>query len=208
MRFCPLDGPFCMTPAPLPRDRNTCWTRTSTRSSSTPWNTGTSSYDASTVPTSLAAGNGLTLGPDGFLYTFSSAEDWQEATKGGKKIYRVDPVSGAYSEFASVAGNTFVYDWDWDSDGTLWIGLRKAGRKSVRYVAEVVPGSTVGTGNAISSSSYDPHSIAAAPQGKILVLEWIRSGNDYSGDTLHELSPSGDSGDGGGGKGGGKGKNK
>lgn len=167
------------------------------------YDAGTEAYTESTVNTAFAAGSSLRVGSDGALYAFSASQDWVYATKAPKTIHRIDPVTGAATYFAEVPGWTFVFDWDWATDGRLWIGLRSS-KSRLRYVTEVVEGRATSTRSAIATLDHDPHSVAAGPEASVRVMERVPiDGVDRPYDNVWELVP-GSGGGGGGGGGNGK----
>ncbi len=158
------------------------------------------------MPTSLNPGWDILVGPDGALYTLGGN------TPGGPRdkampIYRVDPVTGATSVYAKVKAGYDMFDWAWDSAGTLWATLTKAS-KDTSHVARVPAGGIASSATAISSSpagSPRIRGVAAGLDGAILVREFHFADADADLDAISVLTPSGDT---GGGKGGGKGKPK
>jgi len=175
------------------------------------YNAATGAYDDGVVPTTFEAGHSLRVGPDGALYAFSFADASGSTSLGGQKarvpIFRIDPVTGAWSQYAQVQGNAFIQDWAWDSPGSLWIGLWDT-KKGTKFVTEVVAGEVTSSRNAISQSMGRPADLAAGPDGTLFVLE-PGAAPDGALDAIYRLTPSGDGGAGGGGGGkGGKGKKK
>jgi len=172
------------------------------------YNAATADYEVSTVPTSLDAGWDIIVGPDGALYTLDAND-----TPGGPRdkampIYRVDPVTGATSVYAQVKAGHDMFDWAWDSDGTLWATLTNMKpKKRTSHVARV-PAASSATAISTSSARWKwIRGVAAGLDGAILVREYNLANADADFDAVSVLTPSGDGG-GGGGKGNGKGKNK
>ena len=173
------------------------------------WNAEAESYDE-TILTGNDFGGGFQMGPDGFLYTFAKADKWQLLVSpyADHTVFRVDPLTGAATAWASVDGDNFIFDWTWSDDGRLWIGLRERRiRKNQvprHYVTGITAGATTSSAARVSDSTTDPASLAAGPGGSLYVVERLR---DPSG-VVYRLEPGSGGGDGGGGKGGGKGKPK
>ncbi len=162
------------------------------------------------MPTSLNPGWDILVGPDGALYTLGGG-----STPGGPRdkampIYRVDPGTGSTSVYANVKAGYDMFDWAWDSAGTLWATLHNA-KKRTSHVARVPAGGSASSVTAISTSSAPwrwIQGVAAGLDGAILVREFEFADADADLDAISVLTPSGDTGGGGGGKGGGKGKPK
>jgi hypothetical protein len=156
------------------------------------------SYSPDTVPTTLEAGEGLTVDADGALYTFAKGAYWHEIRwkSGDRTIYKVDPESGSTSTYGYVDGNVFIWDWAW-SGGRLWVGCRgptpKGKKERKKFIAEAPAGGTAGVETAITQSAQDPYSVAAAPGGKLLLLETPITLADNA---LYEVTPGSGGGDG------------
>ena len=168
-------------------------------------------YVGTSVPTTLPTAGGITIGPDGYLYAFHSSQPWFAVTNRTIAIYRIHPATGAYSQWAKVAGSTWIYDWAWSDDDQLWLALGNA-KTTKRYVTFVVAGATTSQSDAIADTGCCPEGLAAAPNGNLFLLRFVpTNGNDSPLDDIWYLARA----DGGGGttekgskRGGGKGKKK
>ena len=151
------------------------------------WNGSTGTYDTTQVPTPLATGWFLHVGPDGALYTTDTNVSWTTISSGQtRRVYRVDPTSGATSVYSTVPKTLFVGNSAWDTGGALRIVVRNAkGSDNSGYVSTAVAGGSVlGSRDAIGAVNLLTTGLATGPSRSMYVLE-----PGVNGGTISVLRP-------------------
>jgi hypothetical protein len=178
---------------------------------------GSYSVTESVLTNSVGFDMRVLTGPDGMVYSVTS----YSGTSDGD-IYDYDPDAASpswvlHSSFTQGTTSSVYYGfrgWDFDADGSFWIGLRD--RSQARdYVAPLTASSTTSWSDRVAvGMERGIRGLDGDPTGGLIVLhddhEEANGSHTYVTTTVYRLiaSAGGDTGGGGGGGGNGKGKNK